>query len=234
MQLSMVYSTTSGTMTATAPAYDSGWATEIALDVPWAHATAPLARIVLIEAPDASTTSLLAAVTLANNMGPGPVSMSFGASEGSRTSSLESTLAAANMTYLAATGDSGSGVEWPSVSPHVLAVAGTSLTYSGSDSRFEITWASTGGGISGFVASGFVGKDGTASTGTITITDPGVSSLNISISGVPMGVSFAVNGLTMTASWASPVLGNYTLLVKVTDAAGLSSQLSVPLTVAAK
>jgi hypothetical protein len=83
--LSVVYSTTSGGITASAPAYDSGWSTEISLDVQWAHATAPLARIVLIEAPDSSTTSLVAAVNLANSMGHGVVSMSFGAAEGGWT-----------------------------------------------------------------------------------------------------------------------------------------------------
>ena len=48
--LSVVYGTPSASMAAAAPAYNSGWAMEIALDVQWAHATAPYARIVLIEA----------------------------------------------------------------------------------------------------------------------------------------------------------------------------------------
>ncbi|MEB0284851.1 hypothetical protein QN347_20530, partial [Sphingomonas sp. 10B4] len=60
----VAYNTASGTLTTTAPAYNSGWATEIALDVQWAHATAPLARIVLIEAPDASLNSLIGGVQL--------------------------------------------------------------------------------------------------------------------------------------------------------------------------
>jgi len=151
-QFSVVYSTASGGMSSTAPAYDSGWATEIALDVQWTHATAPLARIVLIEAPDATNTSLVAAITLANSMGPGAVSMSFGAAEGNWTTSLDGTFSAAKMTYLAATGDSGAGVQWPAVSSHVLAVGGTSLTYNGSGSRTETAWSDTGGGISAYVA----------------------------------------------------------------------------------
>ena len=151
-QFSVVYSNTAGTMTSTAPAYDSGWATEIALDVQWTHATAPLARIILIEAPDASTNSLLAAVNLANSMGPGAVSMSFGAAEGSWTTSYDATFTAANMTYLAATGDSGTGVEWPAVSSHVLAVGGTTLSYSASGTRAEAAWSGSGGGISAYVA----------------------------------------------------------------------------------
>ena len=127
--LSVVYSTTGGGMTAAAPAYDSGWSTEISLDVQWTHATVPLARIILIEAPDSSTTSLVAAVNLANSMGHGVVSMSFGAAEGSWTASLDSNFTAANMTYVASAGDNGEAVNWPAVSSHVLAVGGTSLTY---------------------------------------------------------------------------------------------------------
>ncbi|MRX11483.1 peptidase S53 [Pseudoduganella sp. FT25W] len=150
-ELSVVYSTAAGAMTSSAPSYDSGWATEIALDVQWAHATAPLARIVLIETASSSYDNLLGGVRLANNLGAGIVSMSFGGSESSGTSSADSVFSAANMTYLAATGDSGAGVAWPSVSPKVLAVGGTTLTYTGG-TRSEVVWSSTGGGVSQYVA----------------------------------------------------------------------------------
>ncbi|OYU98975.1 MAG: peptidase S53, partial [Burkholderiales bacterium PBB5] len=112
-ELVVAYSTATGTTTNTAPGYNAGWATEIALDVQWAHATAPLARIVLIEAPDASVNSLAAAVKLANAMGPGVVSMSFGAAEGTWTASMETAFAGAGISYLAATGASGAAVSWP-------------------------------------------------------------------------------------------------------------------------
>ncbi len=151
-EFSVVYNTASGTMSGTAPAYDAGWATEITLDVQWAHATAPLARIVLIEAPDASLNSLLGAVKLANTMGPGIVSMSFGAPEGNWTSSVDSVFTGAGMTYLAATGDSGAAVSWPSVSSNVVAVGGTTLTYTGTGTRSEVGWTGTGGGISAYTA----------------------------------------------------------------------------------
>jgi subtilase family serine protease len=147
--LSVVYSTTGGAMTASAPSYDSGWSTEISLDVQWAHATAPLARIILIEAPDSSVNSLQAAVNLANSMGHGVVSMSFGAAEGSWTASVDGSLTAANMTYVASAGDNGAAVNWPAVSSHVLAVGGTTLTYT-SGVRSEVVWASTGGGVSSY------------------------------------------------------------------------------------
>ena len=151
-EFSVVYSTAAGAMTATAPAYDAGWATEITLDVQWVHATAPLARIVLIEAPDASVNSLIGAIKLANAMGPGIVSMSFGANEGSWTASVDAAFTAPNMTYLAATGDSGAAVSWPSVSSNVVAVGGTTLSYSGTGTRSEVTWSGTGGGTSAYTA----------------------------------------------------------------------------------
>ena len=107
---SVVYATSSGGMTASAPAYNSGWATEIALDVQWVHATAPMARIVLIEAPDSGIASIANAVALANAMGPGVVSLSLGANEGSWVSSVDSVFYGTGMSYAAATGDNGKGV----------------------------------------------------------------------------------------------------------------------------
>ena len=151
-ELWVAYSSTSGAIVNTPPAYDSGWSTEIALDVQWVHAIAPLARIVLIEAPDASVNSLLSAIRLANAMGPGVVSMSFGAQEGSWTSSVDSVFSGAGMTYLASTGDSGVAVNWPSVSPAVVGVGGTTLTYSGTGTRSEVSWSGTGGGTSAYTA----------------------------------------------------------------------------------
>lgn len=146
--LSIVYNTAGGAMTSAAPPYDAGWATEIALDVQWSHATAPLARIILIEAPNASIASFLGAVNLANSMGAGVVSMSFGTQEGNWTASVDSVFTGHNMTYVASTGDSGASVQWPAVSPNVVAVGGTTLTYSGTGVRSEMTWSDTGGGIS--------------------------------------------------------------------------------------
>ena len=153
-QFSVVYSSAAGTLSSASPANDAGWATEIALDVEWAHATAPMARIILIEAPDASSTSFSGAISLANAMGPGAVSMSFGAPEGSWMAAMDSLFATANMTYLAATGDNGTGVSWPSASSRVLAVGATTLNYSGTATaaRSETAWSNTGGGVSAYVA----------------------------------------------------------------------------------
>ncbi|MEY4761066.1 MAG: hypothetical protein RLZZ200_922 [Pseudomonadota bacterium] len=150
--LLVAYATTSGGIGRKAPAYESGWATEIALDVQWAHATAPLARIVLIEAPDAMLGNMLAAVKLANRMGPGVVSMSFGAVEGSWTASVDSAFSGTGMSYFAAAGDAGSRAEWPAVSQRVVAVGGTSLSWAGVTPRRETVWSLSGGARSAYVA----------------------------------------------------------------------------------
>lgn len=147
---SVVYSDINGKRTTTAPAYDPGWAFEIALDVQEAHAMAPLARIVLIEAPSPGIAALANAVLLANSMGSGIVSMSFGAAEGSWMAIFDSAFQGSNMQYFASTGDAGNGVNWPSVSARVVAVGGTTLTLSGG-SRSETVWSGTGGGTSKYV-----------------------------------------------------------------------------------
>jgi len=147
-----VYSATGGTVTATVPAYNAAWAPESKLDVQWAHAIAPLARIVLIEMPNAMSSSILAANSLATNLGPGSVSMSFGSIEASWATSVESYFTGSGMTFVAAAGDSGAQVLWPAVSPHVLAVGGTSTNVSSTGSRIEIAWGRTGGGMSAYQA----------------------------------------------------------------------------------
>src|SRR5262249_1496554 len=45
------------------PPVDQGWALEIALDVEWAHAVAPGAKILLVEAKSASLGDLLSAIS---------------------------------------------------------------------------------------------------------------------------------------------------------------------------
>ena len=148
---SVVYAGATSGRVATPPAYNAGWATEIAMDVESAHAIAPLARIVLIEATSASLSALGNAITVANNMGPGVVSMSFGALEGPWAASADTLFQGKGMQYTASTGDSGAAVNWPAVSTRVLATGGTTLTFDGSN-RSETVWAGTGGGTSAYTA----------------------------------------------------------------------------------
>src|ERR1700760_1775468 len=66
----------------TLPATDTGWAGEISLDVEWAHAIAPGAKILLVEANSDSLSDLVAGVDYARHAsGVSVVSMSWGGSE---------------------------------------------------------------------------------------------------------------------------------------------------------
>jgi subtilase family serine protease len=136
------------------PGTNSGWALEIALDVEWAHAIAPGANIVLVEANSSSLSDLLTGVDTASRLG-NVVSMSWGGSEFAGESSFDSHFQAPGVTYVAAAGDSSAafGPDYPATSPFVLAVGGTSLTgttTSGGTTFSESPWANGGGSISAF------------------------------------------------------------------------------------
>ncbi len=64
------------------PRADTGWSTETAIDVEWAHAIAPGAKILLCQASDSSMDNLMFMVDFARNFsGVSAVSMSFGGRE---------------------------------------------------------------------------------------------------------------------------------------------------------
>src|SRR5262249_20343805 len=73
--------------TGSRPRANCGWAQEAALDIEWAHAMAPNAKIVLVEAQSNSFSNLLAAVDLAT--AGSQVSMSWGGSEFSSEASYD-------------------------------------------------------------------------------------------------------------------------------------------------
>ena len=136
------------------PTTNSDWATETSLDVEWAHAIAPGANILLVEATNSSLSSLLAAVNYARNQaGVSVVSMSWGASEFSGETSYDSYFTTpaghAPVAFVASSGDNGAGAIWPAVSSNVLGVGGTTLHVSSSGAYgSETAWSGSGGGYS--------------------------------------------------------------------------------------
>lgn len=152
---SVVNASSAGTFASRAPAANAGWATETSMDIEWAHAIAPMARIILVQAASASVADMSAAIALAGRMGATVVSMSFGAGEFSSMASYESAFLASGVSYVASSGDSGRAVSWPAVSPRVLAIGGTSLTTAttaAGTTRSETAWSGSGGGISAYNA----------------------------------------------------------------------------------
>lgn len=129
---------------------DSGWALETSLDVEWAHALAPDAKILLVVAKSASTSDLVAAIDYAASHGAQVVSNSWGGSEFSSEASYDSHFQHAGVVYLASSGDNGYGTSWPAVSPYVVSVGGTTLPLDASGNRTgaETGWSGSGGGQS--------------------------------------------------------------------------------------
>ena len=137
-------------MKETPPVYNRTWAVESALDVQWAHATAPLARIVVIESLNNFVNSFADGLKLANRLGPGVVSMSWVAGElPTYTEKYETFFRGTGMTYFAAAGDFGTQANWPATSPSVIAVAGTSLKVTATG-RTETAWSKSGAGYSAY------------------------------------------------------------------------------------
>jgi subtilase family serine protease len=133
------------------PADTSGWSNETAIDTQWAHAMAPTATIMLVEAQSNSFKDLLAAVHAAVQNGATVVSMSWIGSEASNESQADTYFNVTGVTFVAASGDGGHGVGYPAVSPFVVAVGGTSLIINKNGSwASETAWSGSGGGTSRF------------------------------------------------------------------------------------
>ncbi len=153
------------------------WTTEIALDVEWAHSMAPMAKIDLVEATNSTTGPgplMQAAYTAVTKLGASVVSMSFGypleyegqgiVEQDMNSTFIEAALAVnPNVTFLASTGDhgelNGNAPNFPSTSPDVVAVGGTTLKLNSSNQWLSETgWSygsdsycpscASGGGIS--------------------------------------------------------------------------------------
>jgi hypothetical protein len=142
----------------TPPPPDQGWAFEIALDIQWAHAMAPKAKIILVEANSNSFADLLLAEDKAAELvaaaGGGQVSNSWGSSEFSSQTDFDGHFVKPGVVFFASTGDHKGGttnpdVEWPSTSPNVIGVGGTTIVRNKNHIfQSESAWIDGGGGLS--------------------------------------------------------------------------------------
>lgn len=132
------------------PRKDAGWALEISLDVQWAHAVAPGAHVLLVEADSNSFANLLAAEDYAKTHAQ-YVSNSWGGSEFSSESSYDSHFVQSGVSFFVSSGDAGLPAEYPSASPNVVSVGGTTLHFDRTG-KFtgETGWSGSGGGCSAY------------------------------------------------------------------------------------
>jgi len=132
---------------------DSGWSLETSLDVEWAHAIAPNAKILLVEVTTPSGTNLLQAIDYARKRSDVvAISMSWGGLEFSDEITLDAHFTSDHgIVFFASSGDDGAGVSWPAASPNVVAVGGTSLKFKTNGLLLsETAWSGSGGGVSNF------------------------------------------------------------------------------------
>lgn len=138
----------------TVPPTDAGWAMETALDVQWAHALAPEAKILAVLAASNTFVDLFQAVDVATQAGANVVSMSWGGAEFSGESQWDVHLNHPGTAYVAGSGDVGGNTIYPSVSPYVLSAGGTHINIDEHGNRYgagEWAWVNGGGGPSLFI-----------------------------------------------------------------------------------
>jgi subtilase family serine protease len=131
---------------------NAGWDLETSLDIEWAHAIAPNAKLLLVEATTQSGTNLLKAVDYAAaQQGVASISMSWGGAEFPEETSLDAHFeSAAGAVFFASSGDNGSGASWPAASPYVISVGGTHVSTLGGSFLSETAWQGSGGGVSAY------------------------------------------------------------------------------------
>jgi subtilase family serine protease len=134
------------------PRTDSGWGDEEALDVEMVSAICPKCSIVLVEANSPSIANLdTAERTAQSSAGVVAVSNSWNGSEFSAETADDSYYGKHPTTVAA--GDSGTGAAWPTTSPNVTAVGGTTLNLSSGNTRTsETVWSGGGSGCSAYEA----------------------------------------------------------------------------------
>jgi subtilase family serine protease len=140
---------------ASSTASNSEWAMETSLDVEWAHAIAPDAKLLLVQAKTQSGANLLDAIDYAAaRKDVVAVSMSWGGPEFSDELSYDTHFAAkasSSIAFFASSGDNGAGASWPASSPYVIGVGGTALELASSGALIaESAWSGSGGGVSAY------------------------------------------------------------------------------------
>ena len=139
--------------------FKTNWPEEVSLDVEWAHALAPLAKIVLVAAPDATTSELAYAIHYAAVHQLGDViSNSYGSPEAGTDSSVATSFnavieraAAQGIAVNVSTGDAGDlglgtpvgAASIPADSPFATSVGGTSLNVPSDNGQVDAAWGST-------------------------------------------------------------------------------------------
>ncbi len=134
------------------PRSNSGWNQEEALDIEWAHAMAPNAKIVLIEAQSNTGNYLYTSQnTAASQPNCKEISNSWGGGEASGEAANDVYFQHAGIVTFVSSGDNGGKQQYPAASPYVVAAGGTSLNVDAAGNWLgETGWSGSGGGPSSY------------------------------------------------------------------------------------
>jgi len=132
------------------PVYQN-WLLEEALDIEWAHAMAPNAKLFLVESVQTHTDPTFQAVSVAGNLvaqnGGGVVSMSWGVPEFPTETQYDRVFTTPGVVYFAASGDYGLNFPFhPAASPNVVSVGGTYFNRDSQGKFVSEQYYSFGGG----------------------------------------------------------------------------------------
>lgn len=217
--------------TGTKPEGNCGWGQEAALDIEWAHAMAPKAKIVLVEAATNSLADLFHAVDVATahvttGGGAGEVSMSWGGSEFSTEAGHDGHFQNINVVYFAASGDAGGVNIYPSTSPYVVSAGGTTIHRNSSGAfTSETGWSGSGGGPSKYETK-LSYQNNVAGTNTTKRSAPDFSFDADPNSGVSVYDSTRCQGLSGWLVFGGTSVSSPSLAGIVNQAGGASSTVS--------
>jgi subtilase family serine protease len=128
---------------------NASWALETSLDIEAAHAVCQTCKLLLVETNSSSIQDLSTGDKTAANLGAVAISNSWGTSEFSGETSYDSYFTHQGIAMFASAGDSGYGSSYPSASPDVISVGGTTLSlYTDNTYAGESAWSDTGSGCS--------------------------------------------------------------------------------------
>jgi hypothetical protein len=194
------------------PSANTGWSSEIMLDLEMVSAICPNCHILLVEASSPTTANLGTAVNTAVAQGAVSVSNSYGGSESSSETSFDNSYYKhPGVAIVASSGDSGYTREYPAASPYVTAVGGTSLTRASNARGWtESVWSTSSTEGAGSGCSAYEPKPSfQTDTGCARRTIADVSAVADPATGVAVYDSYGSGGWTVFGgtSVASPIIG---------------------------
>ena len=194
----------------TLPAGNTHWGQEQMLDLEMVFAVCPTCPIIYVGANSASFTDLGTAVRTAAAKGAKVISNSYGGSESSSETAIQSSFyTIPGVAITVSSGDSGYGAQSPAAYNTVTAVGGTSLTLNADGTRAnETVWSGVGSGCSAYIIKPSWQHDPSCTPRTIAdvaaVADPATGVAVYDSYGSTGGANWFVFGGT---SVAAPIIG---------------------------